>query len=85
VERTVTKAGPNHGRRIHFCGKQGDDGGSSASGGCEYIRMFPLCDCGGSAIVLVSQSAANPGKAYYCCYKKQRRNRYGACDFFEWK
>lgn len=87
VERTVVKAGDNHGRRIHQCGKAASSGGDYSEC-CDFIQMFPLCDCGKSAIVLTSHSSANPNRPYYACYKKKSRGRYGygiACDFFQWK
>lgn len=54
VRRTVTKAGPNHGRPISFCAKPKDTG-------CGFICMLPLCDCGRSAEVAYKKN----GEAYY--------------------
>ena len=81
AERTVSKPGVNRGRKIHLCGKIGTEGEKK----CDFIRMFPLCECGESAHVAVSHSAKNPNRRYYCCHQKRLRGRsYSSCDFFAW-
>jgi hypothetical protein len=84
AERSVTTESPNRGRRIHLCGGL-NDGNERV---CQYIQMFPLCDCARSAFVATSASEANPGKRFYCCNYRQFRGRRGfrnECEFFQWK
>ena len=73
MSRTITKEGPNKGRRMLRCNRGPD------ANQCSFFTMYPHCDCGESAEKKTSQSASNPGRAYWRC-----RNRYGRCDFFEW-
>lgn len=73
MSRTITKEGPNKGRRMLRCNRGPD------ANQCSFFTMYPHCDCGESAEKKTSQSASNPGRAYWRC-----RNRYARCDFFEW-
>jgi len=81
MERTVSKTGINRGRKISLCGNIQQDGSKK----CDFIQMYPLCECGESAHIAESHSANNPHRSYYCCNKKQfRHRRHTSCDFFEW-
>ena len=82
TERTVSKSGPNRGRKIHLCGKIQEKDQKE----CDFIQMFPLCFCNQSAAIKVSSSARNPGRKYYCCSEKGQKSswRGRTCDFFEW-
>lgn len=79
IERTVTKEGPNRGRKILFC--CGDEEK------CSFFQMLPMCHCGKSADIATSQSTSNPGKRYFRCWRKSGRGGGGygdSCDFFKW-
>lgn len=79
MERSVTKTNDNYGRKIHLCG--GKEKGSSKT--CDFIQMFPLCNCGQSASVKTSHTAKNPNRKFYSCHNNRSRGR--SCNFFEWK
>jgi hypothetical protein len=79
IEQTVTKEGPNRGRKILFCCEDEKK--------CSFFQMLPMCHCGKSADIATSQSPLNPGKRYFRCWRKSGRGGGGyggSCDFFKW-
>jgi hypothetical protein len=72
-EKTVVN-GENRGRPIHWCHWPKDD-----KRHCNFIQMFPLCDCAYSAKIKTSHSTNNPNRHYYACGKFHKE-----CNYFSW-
>lgn len=69
-KKTVSKAGPNHGRQFFTC----------PAGQCGFFQWHaPTCLCGHPAACRkVQKVGPNTGRDFYCC---PTRN---GCKFFEW-